>query len=140
MSMKFFKIIWIIVGMAILLSLTAFAVEPRTSQYIYTSYASAIKERDGNLKIEFTLSTLGTMKKIGASKIEVYKSDDTLVETFKYTVKGYEDMMGSNASRYSSSVNYSGASGQKYYAVVTFYASNSSGSDSVTYTTATVTA
>lgn len=140
MSKRILKVICMMVVVAILLSLTAFAVEPRTSQYIYTSYASAFKEESGNVKIEFTLSTLGTMTKIGASKIEVYKSDDTLVETFKYTTKGYEDMMGSNTSRYSSSINYSGVPGQKYYAVVTFYASNSSGSDTVTYTTATVTA
>ena len=49
-------------------------------------------------------------------------------------------MMKSNTAFHSDSVPYAGVAGQKYYAVVIFFAKNSSGSDTRSYTTSITTA
>lgn len=79
------------------------------------------------------------MKTIGIKTVKIYSSSGTNVATYSYTTKGYEYLMGSNTGRKTASVSYTGVSGRSYYAVVTFYASDGSGSDSRTHTTKTIT-
>lgn len=126
----------IILIAATLLSISAFAADTRASSYLTGYGASVVPSGNGNLNVEFTVVGTGTMTKIGASVIEIYKSNGTLVATFSYTTNGYEYMMGSNTYIHTGSVPYAGTLGQSYYAIVTCFAKNSSGSDSKTYTTA----
>ena len=95
---------------------------------------------NGKINIEFRVVGTGTMTKLGASTIDIYKSNGTFVKTISYTASGNGYMMGYNTAFHSGSVPYSGVAGQKYYAVVNFYAKNSSGSDYRSYTTAYKTA
>ena len=74
------------------------------------------------------------------SLIYIYKSDGTRIATISHATKGNEYMMKSNTAFHSDSVPYVGVAGQKYYAVVIFFAKNSSGSDSRSYTTSITTA
>ena len=74
------------------------------------------------------------MTSIGASAISIYKSNGTYVTTIYYLSAGRGNMMGSNKMYHSDTESiYVGAG--SYYAVVTFYAGNSSGSDAQNYRT-----
>ena len=118
----------------------ALAAEARASAW-FTGYgASIVAAGNGKIKIEFTVVGTGTMTKLGASTIYIYKSNGAFVKTISYTTSGNVYMMGYNTAYHSGSVPYSGVAGQKYYAVVTFFAKNSSGSDTRSYTTAYKTA
>jgi hypothetical protein len=79
------------------------------------------------------------MTTIGATSIKIYKYGGTS-PVYTFNSSSYSSMLGSNRISYGSSVSYSGTSGTKYYAVVTFYAKNSNGSSTETYTTGYVTA
>lgn len=110
-------------------------ISPQASNYInsYTAYVEA-GSTSGSLKVQFSITATGKMTSLGASKIQIYNSSGTCVKTFYAT--STTGMLASNRYAYASSVTYTGAtSGSKYYAVVTFKASNSSGGDSGTYTT-----
>lgn len=118
----------------------ALAAEARASAW-FTGYgASIVASGNGKINVEFRVVGTGTMTKLGASTIDIYKSNGAFVKTISYTTSGNEYMMKSNTAFHTGSVPYSGVAGQKYYAVVTFFAKNSSGSDTRSYTTAYKTA
>lgn len=137
MSKRILRSISIILVIVFLVSapVHAFAAEARASAW-FTGYgASIVASGNGKINIEFRVVGTGTMTKLGASTIDIYKSNGAFVKTISYTTSGNGYMMGYNTAYHSGSVPYSGVAGQKYYAVVTFFAKNSSGSDSRSYTT-----
>ena len=137
MSKRILRSISVILVIVFLVSapVQALAAEARASAW-FTGYSASI-EASGNgiITIKFRVVGTGTMTKLGASTIDIYKSNGTFVKTISYTASGNGYMMGYNTAYHSGSVPYSGVAGQKYYAVVTFYARDSSGSDYRSYTT-----
>lgn len=133
MCKKTVRIITITVLMAMILSTTALAVEQRASTHLRRYDATVSTNSYGTVTIEFNVTGRSSMSKIGASSISLYKSDGTYVKT--YYPSTYTNMMAYGTDYHSSSVIHIGEAGQQYYAVVTFYAQNSSGSDSATFTT-----
>ena len=109
------------------------AIEPYSSNHIASCSATISAVGNGKLKITVSERANGTMSTLGASAIRIYKSDGTYVTTSNGLLKN-------NAASLSGSYTYQGSSGTSYYAVVTFTASNSSGSDSRMITTSTKTA
>ena len=108
-------------------------VSPAASAYINGVWAEAVGS-DGDVRVNFSISATGTMTSLGASKIQIKDSSDTIVKTFYASTSG--GMTGYSRSSYSSHVIwYDATPGAKYYAVVYFQATNSSGGDSSTYTT-----
>ena len=137
MSKRILRSISVILVIVFLVSapVHAMAAEARASAW-FTGYgASIVASGNGKINIEFRGVGTGTMTKLGASTIDIYKSNGTFVKTISYTASGNGYMMGYNTAFHSGSVPYSGVAGQKYYAVVNFYAKNSSGSDTRSYTT-----
>lgn len=137
MSKRILRSISVILVIVFLVSapVHAMAAEARASAW-FTGYgASIVASGNGKINIEFRVVGTGTMTKLGASTIDIYKSNGTFVKTISYTASGNGYMMGYNTAFHSGSVPYSGVAGQKYYAVVNFYAKNSSGSDTRSYTT-----
>lgn len=125
------KIIAILIIIAIIMSASAFAAETRASLYIIGTTADITRGINGNIKIDFQIDCTGNMTMLGASVIKLYDSNSKLIKTLTYT--DYPEMMGSNEQAYNGSVTCSGASDVSY-AIVTFYAQNSSGYDYVYYT------
>lgn len=121
-------------------SLMAISAEARASNYISRCSASASAAGSGKVTVTFTINATGVMTSLGATKVEIKNSSGTTIKTYNHTDTGYSSMMGSNRSTYTSSVTYSGAVGATYYAVVYFKAANSSGSDTDSITTYSVTA
>lgn len=137
MSKRILRSISIILVSVFLISapVHAFAAEARASAWLSGYSASIEASGNGIITIKFRVVGTGTMAKLGVSTIDIYKSNGTFVKTISYTASGNGYMMGYNTAYHSGSVPYSGVAGQKYYAVVTFYARDSSGSDYRSYTT-----
>lgn len=140
---KLSKVLATMLACIFLLNATALAAAPRSSAYIFYTYANMTAESNGKLKISFSVTGMDVMSKIGASTIKLYENNGkstTLVKTYRSTDTEYSNMMGSNSLIYANYVTYSGTIGYKYYAEVSFTAGNSSGSDTFTSSTPTVTA
>lgn len=142
MRTKVNRLIAVVIVVAVLSSMMvpAFAADPdsgiapHASYYISSVYAYAAGGT-GSITVHFSIVPTGKMTSLGATKVQIYDYNDTLVKTFYSS--STSGMLISNAYSHSSSVTYYGAtSGQKYYAVVTFKAANSSGGDSDYYVTA----
>lgn len=118
----------------------AFATALRASKYI-SSYKAVISPAgDGDVTVNCSVVATGQMETLGMQSIKIYSGNGVKLATYSYTTPGYEYLMGSDTGRKSASITYSGVSGRSYYAVITFYASDGSGSDSKSYTTVTITA
>lgn len=109
---------------------------PCSSEYIESAIAS-ISKSGNTLYVTFTVLGTGTMTTLGASSVKIYTSGGSLVKTFWGS--STPSLQGSNQKSYTGSVSYEGTSGTTYYAVVTAYAKNSSGSDTLKRTTASIT-
>lgn len=135
--MKKKRIVAAILALILIFSLcaTAFAEEimPLANAYINSKTGSISRHGDGTIDIYFYVCATGKMSSLGASKIELYKADGSLMKTFYSS--SYSNMLTSNDYAYGSSVSYSGKEGESYYAVITFYASCDDGSSTATYTT-----
>lgn len=142
MSKRILKLISVILVIVFLTGapVYAFAAEARASAWFSGYGASIATFSSGKMNVEFTVVGTGTMTKLGASVIDIYRADGTFMKTISYTTEGNEYMMGYNTAYHSGSVTFYGISNQKYYAVVTFFARNSSGADTRTYVTSIVTA
>lgn len=107
---------------------------PDASAYISSYSAIVLNGGSGKLKVEFSVYGTNTMTKIGATVIRLYKSNGTYVTSVWYTDSGRSGMMGSNKAYHfdTETINVSPGS---YYAKVTVYAKNASGSDDIVVTT-----
>ena len=120
-------------------STAAYAADVRASAYISSKGGGIIATGSGNMLIEFSVTATGMMDKLGASVIHIYNEDDVLEATIRYTDPGCSDMMTTSDYSWDGEVTWEGVSGEGYYAVITFYAKNSSGDDYRSFTTVTVT-
>lgn len=121
-------------------SATDDGIQPLASDYLYSYTAYIADKGNGDLSVQFSVNGSGSMNQIGVSSITLQWSTN---ERNWYTCKtfdpeDYSQMLGSNRSRYASSVPYSGTEGRYYRASVTFYASDNYGSDSATIWTSSV--
>lgn len=107
---------------------------PDASSHISSCNAGVYNGGSGKLKVQFTIYATGTMTKLGATTIRIYKSNGTFVTSIHYTDSGRSLMMGNNNAYYTDTETITVSPGT-YYAKVYFYAKNSSGYDEVTYTT-----
>ena len=141
MYKKSFKVISVILVLSALFVISAAAAyippdSPDASAYISSYSVSIINGGSGKLKVQFDITGTGTMTKIGASCIQIYKSNGTHVATIWHTDSGRGGMMGSNTPYHSDQESYTVTPGS-YYVLITFYAKNSSGWDTRTVTTGT---
>ena len=123
---------------ALLIMTISVSASVQASYLIERTLGSAAAVGNGYVTFSFHIAATDEMKDLGISKIEVYSESDGYLATFRYTDSGYSDMMGHNCSSYSGNVRFPGAPGERYYAVLTFYASDGNRSDTDTYTTNSV--
>lgn len=109
-------------------------LSPAASAYINTVWAEAVGS-SGTVRVNFSITATRSMTSLGASCIEIYNSSGTTVKTFYPSTTG--GMTGYSTAAYSSHVTwYNATPGAKYYAVVYYHATNSSGHDTSSYVTA----
>lgn len=112
-------------------------IQPQSSNYISTTKAS-IFGGNGTITVKFSIAATGKMDSLGASVIRIKDTSGNIVKTFYSS--STNGMMGYNCAFHNGSVTYNATSGQKYYAVVSFKATDSTGGDYDSYTTAYATA
>ena len=114
----------------------ASGIEPYASKYL-SQYTIALGPGDGKgeVKLGFSINATDTMTQVGISKVEIYKSNGSYVTTIYGN--SVNKLMGYSTEYHGGAYIYTGTSGVSYYAKVTVYAKDSTGSDSRTVTTAT---
>lgn len=129
---RFTQFICIALVFVMVFSTTAFAaetVEPRASNF-FTSCSTYFWNVSGNsYQIWFEVTAVGTMEKLGVSEIRVKRSTDEVnwstVKT--YDMADYTQMTATGTTIHVDCVPFTATSGYSYYAEVTLYAKNSSG-------------
>lgn len=128
--LKSFSLCLIIVAM---ISTTAFAAapsdpaDPQANSYVFKTTVGIVPLGSGKIEIDFSVTATGRMTDVGATKVTVYNESGKTVATYRYTDPGYGYMMGHNRVSQTAGVTYQGVSGQRYYAIVSFYAGNLNG-------------
>lgn len=107
-------------------------VSPRASYYISSTFAS-ISNNNGSVKVSFDIVATRKMTSLGATMVRIKDSSGATVKTFYSS--STSGMMGYNCTIYNSSVTYNGSANTQYYAVVSFKAEDSTGSDTDSYVT-----
>ena len=136
MRKKTLRIVSLVLVAAALLTNMVFAAESRESKYINSYMAMVVDAGNGLVKVNFEVTGTRRLPTLGAMKIDIYSLSEGKVKTFEYTDEEYTDiMMGTDKFLYGNSVYYQGKSGEKYSAIVRFYAADDNGSDTATYST-----
>ena len=143
MKSKGIRSVAFIIVVMLLFSYSALAAyvppdSPDASAYISSYSAAVLNGGNGKLKVQFTVCATNTMSSLGATVIRIYKSNGTFVTSIWYTDAGRSGMMGSSKIYHSDTETITVTPGS-YYAKVTVYARNSSGSDDIVVTTGTKT-
>lgn len=128
---KSFVICFIMIAMV---STTAYAAapgdsaDPQANSYIFKTTVGIAPLGDGEIEVDFSVTGTGKrMPDIGATRVTIYNESGKTVKIYRYTDPGYDYMIGHNKYSHTASVFYQGVSGQRYYAIVTFYAGNLNG-------------
>lgn len=132
------RMVAIAILFAMMISTVAFAADARASAYISSKGGGITATGNGNMRIVFSVTATGMMDELGASSIHIYNDDDDLEDSIYYTDPGCSDMMTTDDYSWDGEVTWEGVSGERYYAVIMFYAKDSSGDDYRGYTTSTV--
>lgn len=133
---KVTRVLVLLVVFSILLTATAAAATTRASKYLSAYYATISRTSDGDLSIYFQVIAPAKMEQLGVSRIAVQRYTGSYWRTeYNFTYPETPEMQGKNVGIYSGTVVYTPQyPDSSYRAVVTFYASNSSGSDTGSYT------
>ena len=117
-------------------------IAPRRASDYLTYYAVyALTAPDGGVIIEFEVEGTGRMNLVGASCIVVQEKVGTKWMGVKtYFGSTTDGMLAENAYSHIGSITYKGTPGKEYRALATVYAENSTGDDSRTIITNSVTA
>ena len=131
-----------IVAMAMLLSTATAAA--RSSLYLSAYRAWLSAGDNGAISVVVDVQARDDMDEVGASRIQLLESRDggenwTTVKIYLKSI--HPEMVKTNDYYYCDiPVTYSGTAGYQYYAIVTIYAGDSTGSDTRNYVTDVVTA
>lgn len=136
--MKHSKMIAVLLLLCVLVPFSLVTVEARASLYL-SSYFAIISEGDnpGEIVISYSVDATDIMSEVGVNKITLYRTDGQESITIYGTTKNglVESSTYETAGDYYFKNLTSGAS---YYAVVTVYAKDASGSDARAITTKTI--
>ena len=108
---------------------------PYASTYFSNYSAEIIPKNNGKITIRYSVQAKTPMIELGASKVVVQeKSGSTWTDKKTFKKSTTSSMVGSNKAVFSKDLSYSGTEGKDYRAIVTFYAKDSNGSATKTYT------
>ena len=142
MKLRLRKLCSVLLALLVLVgSITAAsAVDARASDYFSRTedWCTAL---DGcKVLVEFDVTAPHTMTTLGASSIAIWeKQSSGAYKQIKLFTRA-DGIMHSNTIHVYDSVTYQGKEGTKYYAVVTYYATDANGSEALYSSTNTVTA
>lgn len=129
---RFLRCTCLILAMAIVLAIPAFAtetVEPRASSYFMKSSVYLCNVSGTYFEAWFDVTGTGTMDVIGAKTIKIQQSSDgenwTTVKTF--SKDSYSSLVDTSTTTHTAGVSYTGTRGYYYRAYVQLYAEKGTG-------------
>lgn len=119
----------VLLCMAMLCSIPAYAAEARASDRIYHSAASLSRKSDGDLSVYFSVRATGLMEKIGASSVTIQRNTDNgWLTEYTFTTSNTPTLQRENWDQYGTVLTYSPLFKEKEYrAVVMIYVKDASG-------------
>lgn len=128
---RVFRIAALLLTIAMLLPISAMAVESRSSLYLDSYSAYVYPAGWGKVQVWFDVTGTNTMDEIGALEIWLYESTDnenwTWVKTFDYP--DYPGMLGYDSFTHTGHIEYSGTIGRYYKAYVCIWAGKNGDGD-----------
>jgi len=126
------------------IAIPAGAVTGRSSLYLSCYRAWLTPVSGAKINVNVDVQAVDYMDDVGSTKIEIFESSDggdtwSRPRTY-YSALEDNMLVQDSVIYYDVAVIHQGTAGYKYYAVVTVYAGDHTGSDSREYQTATVTA
>lgn len=143
-SKKAFALFLSLALMVVAIAIPVGAADARSSLYLsyYRAWLTPVSGAKINVNVD--VQAVDYMDDVGSTKIVIYESDDggSSWENVRTYYSALEDNMldQDTVIYYDTAVVHQGTDGYKYYAVVTVYAGDSTGSDTRDYVTPTVTA
>ena len=120
------------------------AVSERSSLYLSRYRAWLTPRNNGAIDVTIDVQAVGDMDDIGATSVIIYESSDggsTWSAVREYFSALVPDMLAHDTYMYfDTPVTHIGRPGNKYFAVITIYAGDSTGYDTREYQTTTITA
>ena len=120
------------------------AVAERSSLYLSRYRAWLTPKNNGAINVNVDVQAVGDMDDIGATSIIMYESSDggsTWTAVREYFSALVPNMLAHDTYLYyDTAVTHIGRPGNKYFAIITIYAGDSTGYDTRQYQTTTVTA
>ncbi|MDR2360099.1 MAG: hypothetical protein LBD85_02310 [Oscillospiraceae bacterium] len=140
MKKRGFMLIAALLIAAIMTGATAFAgvqASSELSDYTVEMFADG----NGVVAVEFYVAAVGIADEVGVSKIVFQRQNgSSWTNVATYTRSNHSDFVGYNCSFHTGEASYTGQAGQQYRAIVTVFATKSSGTTSRAPNTNTVTA
>ena len=134
----------LLLALVMLVSITATFASARSSWYIDSYRAWLSPQSNVVINVIIDVAACDIMDEVGASRVQIFESkDDGNTWTSKriYLKSLYPELITTNDFvYYETPISYPGTPGYKYYAEITVYAGDSTGSDTKEYTTGVVTA
>lgn len=140
---RFAKCVCIILSLAMLLAVPAYATEAlntRASSFFMKSSVYLYETSGTTFQAWFDVTGMRIMDKIGAKEIKIQRSSDnenwSTMRT--YSMTDYSSLICENTSTHSACVTYTGTSGYYYRAYITLYAKDSTGTGTWTRYTSSI--
>lgn len=130
--------------LVVIFAVPAVATSARSSLYLDCYRAWLTPKSGGVIDVNVDVQAVDFMDDVGAKKVVVYVSSDggsTWSTDAIYLSSMFPELLDQDTYLYCETpIKHEGTPGYKYFAIVTVYAGDSTGSDSKEYQTTTVTA
>lgn len=127
---RFTQLVSLILVLALVLAVPAYAAESRASAYFFKSSVYLWPTTGNTFEAWFEVTGTGMMEQIGASFIKIQRSsdDENWSTVATYSKEYYSNLIDRNTGSHSDYITYTGTSGYYYRAYIELYAKNSTGS------------
>lgn len=127
---RFHRCVCILLVIAMLMVVPAFAAEARASDYFWSSSVYLANISGTRFEAWFDVDAVNVMDELGASEIKIQRSSDgTNWTTMKtYTKESYSNLICEDTNSHAAYVSYTGTAGYYYRANITLYAKKGTGS------------
>ena len=130
--------------LVVVLAIPASAALGRSSLYLSCYRAWLTPKNNGTVRVTIDVQAVGDMDDVGAIEVDIYESSDGgstwALDNVYASAIFPELLLHDTYLYYESPIDHIGRPGNKYFAIVTVYAGDSTGNDSREYQTTTITA
>lgn len=131
--MKIKRLLCLILAIMIVLSLPAFAIEDRASDQI-GRHDIKITPQEGRIVVKTSIYGTGFMNKLGCESIYFYEQYGSAWISDEWLLEDDYNMYNTNSVGYAANHYFDSEAGVNYMIVITLFAENDAGRDTITRT------